>query len=401
MAGVLKSLNKLSDAASEIFQGILNDSGRMTERIRSIGQRATEVSSRLQNFEKVLESQPNSVLENHDIAGWNSKTVFTTGIFTPESRPAGLQHRYEKARQLPALHLLDEYSFRSVGKGDKKRTRCADYYSQPKFFEQWWIQAQEAEMKERRARRQAQKKKRRETRTKKQQELGGVEYQAVRQSSGGELGRYNQGRSSNAVTISKGALAMQTENSYKFQNAPAPNSKNPNLSPKDSPFSPVVREAPSAPPAGYGYSRPDSGQRTPPPPPALEVPVIPAVPDLLGPPPSLEGLPPPPKMGTTSGPTIRIKSAGGGGGGGGLLAGLGGVKLKKTTVVKKKDGRQLFLDEIRNRKEHKLKKVVNSRKPKPEAPAGGMSAVMKVLERRVDIGSDDDDDDDSDWEEDD
>merc|ERR1711971_487138 len=64
----------------------------------------------------------------------------TSQLLTPESRPAAVQERYDKAEPPPIVHILQHV--RDADPGDPKA--CIQLYSDPSYFYQQWHNDMEA-----------------------------------------------------------------------------------------------------------------------------------------------------------------------------------------------------------------------------------------------------------------
>lgn len=275
---------------------------------------------------------------------------------------------------------MDKHSFHYEiinGKKVQKPTRCQDYYSNPKFFEQWWIKAQEEALAVKVMARKAKMK------TRDRNKFGSIAHQD-QTNLDTETGHTG---GSPAVKITQGAGVQnlhQQEVEIHFNQSPhpqsqthvAPNQPTPASTYQQSSVPPppgvsstsnnyhnqYSHDPTPAPPGGTQFynqspqpprAPPPSTMREPPPPvpAAPPAPVVPPLPDI--PPPDMGALPPPPDLKKSDGPTVQVK-------GGGLLGGLQNAKsgLKKAAVQeKKKTGRDAFLEQIRKNQKNRLKKV--------------------------------------------
>jgi len=107
-------------------------------------------------------------------------------------------------------------------------------------------------------------------------------------------------------------------------------------------------------------------------------------------------------MSASASPALVIKKGKARGGVGGILDGIQNAKLKKSAgpVEKKKTGRDAFLEQIRRKKDIKLRKVNRAEIEAAKPPPAGGGVVKKLMELRAQIegdSDDEDDDDDDDW----
>mmetsp|Transcript_9348 Transcript_9348/g.14973 ORF Transcript_9348/g.14973 Transcript_9348/m.14973 type:complete len:459 (-) Transcript_9348:263-1639(-) len=402
MVGVLQSLELISDGANQIFESLTDLSTRMAQRIHRVGKRAEAAADKLVAFEKELATNSSfseQISETEHIIEWSQKENFTHNLFTPDTRPAALQLRYQKAKQLPNITSMSEFSYK-VNSQDGKRvhTNPLDYYSQPKFFEQWWIAGQESEL-ARKAREKEIKAKMRMNREQKRanQTIKGSAAQITNITTSkssyvrGSLharsatsqstikitrglgvtqngrtiahGRVSQHRRQDTAPVRAFSSNKQSRNVQPSEHRPPqpPRPTQPHMSHGNPPEMPPRPMPPGvAPPAipkppPPQYHQPPSTFEVPhqPPPPQHPpyepdlpkydiqepVPAIPSPPkvpvDLL-PPPILADLPPPPVI-KSSEPVVRVKK----GGGDDLLSQItGGVRLKKTEKKEKKKRRK-------------------------------------------------------------
>eukprot|EP00954_Amorphochlora_amoebiformis_P019507 1333173-Amorphochlora_amoeboformis.AAC.2 len=447
MVGLLTNLNQVSLYASDIFENLSNYSKKISDRL-------SNASTRMEAMAKVLPSHisaaENPTMDLSEVPSDLFNPVrFRSNLFTPATRTSAIQDKYNKAKEIPPLSLLDEYSTLKDG------GTASNGYSNPMYFQKWWIEQQQMEIKMKKAER----RKRKIERKKKRADLGSdikaktnyhkqswgevqksqvaVEERLVRPEAGGtpaptmpsdepeimdikiDVTTHQRPASphsnAQATVVVKASLAPPSVPSH------APSVLHTATTDTDSTQSlispsgiPAVKRAPTLPgvPPPSGVPAGPSGlpsPRIPPsgiPAPPSGIPAPPAVGAGLPPPPDLgPGLPPPPELGAGL-PAPPAMNSGGGGGRSDLLSSIrAGRSLKKSTPVKKEPppvtGKDAFLAQIRQRKNIKLKKVKVEPKTAPAAPTGGMSEVMKVLQMRTDIAgddSDDDDDDDDDWE---
>mmetsp|Transcript_28198 Transcript_28198/g.68585 ORF Transcript_28198/g.68585 Transcript_28198/m.68585 type:complete len:468 (-) Transcript_28198:355-1758(-) len=423
MVAVMKSLRSMSTSATEIFNGLVVESNKVAQRVMSASERTTKLCATMEKIQYQLETTQKAaqIVNVREIKQWDLPLKFNTNIFAPSTRPPSLQARYESAREAPKVEIMDEYSFHTAivdGKKVQEQTHCRDYYSNPKFFEQWWIRAQEEAL--------AEKVLARKKNTRNRNKFGSIAHKAqtsLDTSTGHASGLQ-------AIKITKGSGVHNATPQLKVANFPSQRPVQQHQNPPPQPQPPrrgyndmhpqrSHQHAPPPAPGGYpghappppeqlyGHTSPPPGQlygHTPPPPgvapppkftppppapapaPPPPVPVVPPLPDI--PPPDVGLLPPPPDFKKEG--SVQVK-------GGGLLGGLKNARsgLKKAAVQeKKKTGRDAFLEQIRKNQKNRLKKVATasaSQRPEPaQETGGGMSAVMKILQMRDDIGGDSD-----------
>ncbi len=386
-----------------------------------------------------------------ETSNFRNDVDFKSQLFTAETRSAVLAQRYAAAQQLPPVHLLDKYSFNKDG----ENTRCQDYYSNPRYFQKWWL---ELKVKNRREKKQRKKSKRKKHRQE-HKDLGGIEAKTTNHRSVDFTQRPDAGVSISSAPPGGAAQppppAMGEIDDIDIGNIAPPAGPPPGMGGDDGLPPPPPPEdddggAPPPPPADdYDYedppppsgfddipAPPGMGGGRPPPPPAATGPIVqvrappppamdgPPAPPAVGPggippPPTMGGggIPPPPAMGGVPPPPGgALPPAPGGGlprpprvatasmpassGRDALLAGIRlGTKLKRAAPKKKAKpvGRAAFLAQIKGRKGIKLKKVKAPKKKVAKKAGGAMSDVMAAMKAEIYGMSDSDDDDDDEF----
>eukprot|EP00469_Lotharella_globosa_P015321 CAMPEP_0167817020 /NCGR_PEP_ID=MMETSP0112_2-20121227/3948_1 /TAXON_ID=91324 /ORGANISM="Lotharella globosa, Strain CCCM811" /LENGTH=479 /DNA_ID=CAMNT_0007716709 /DNA_START=106 /DNA_END=1545 /DNA_ORIENTATION=+ len=449
MVGLLTTLNQVTVYASEIFQNLTNDTKKISDRLMAVSNRANSVASKIPPVVEAAESSeylPETPTEPF------MRVKFRSNIFTPETRTEALKARYEKAQKVPSVSLLDKFAYKDPTKS------CEQYYSHPQYFQMWWLERQREEIAKAKAEKLAKRKNKKKNRNKEQKSKRShdkLEDIAAKTTYEKQEYKADVGVRRERISETPAPAPPQEQEIMDIKmDIPPPKASEAQPSIAPSPalvHPPPVQTQHRPPPPDIPVPPPTGGQPMPPvvqppspqpvgiPPPPGEVPPPPAIgvqpPDIppvpaptttgIPPPPTMGGgvppppdipavgLPPPPDMSavrvkSSSAPRSRVPASPAASPGRvDLLASIRkGKSLKKAApVVETKPaltGKDAFLAQIRQRKNIKLKKVKVEPK-KAQAPTGGMSEVMKVLQMRTDIAGDSDDDDDddaSDWDDD-
>ena len=322
------------------------------------------------------------------------------GLFTPGTRPTGVQAQYEQADILPNFDLLQPY------RDDDKINR--NLYSHPAYYLEDWKKKMEEEARKERERKKEAKKARKKNKEGKTPKRKQHVYKKIRTRA--EIMREKAAKEGNLHIKD-----MHNRISQEFSNLPIPTSSvdldDPPVivdkrMPKQSSVlepvpedviretpAPEVRQAPLVPTpvASVPMTKPMSAAPRPPAPPPVPV---------GGPPPPA----PPPinNMPSLTPSAVKVGSSS-------MADLIGNAKLrpaKVEEVVRKEDTRSDLLSQIRKGRELKKVQQSNIEKNKRLSGVGGIfeSALDTIVGRRDAIGSDEDEDSsdsDMDWDDDD
>eukprot|EP00466_Bigelowiella_natans_P001819 jgi/Bigna1/78772/fgenesh1_pg.57_\ len=294
MVNLLLDLNKVSVFASEIFQGL-------TEETKSVTGRLNNVQKRVEALGKCLDSAVEEAEDRKTQVRFNPTSEFNTinlrsNLFTPATRPGCVQRRYERAQKIPPLETLDSHntkgscadgsccpcSFATTAVVNRIKVygpfkylddAVTCRYSNPKFLEDWWIEKQKQEIQKEK---QAKKKRKKDKKNRRQKGLAG-DIKATT----------NYDRSSNQqqqnVAIRKASEAPRPSPSQPAAREEQPNDIDIDIQPSSDPTPPPPQ--PPLPPEDASYPQP------PVPPDVPSIPPPPGVPDSAA---SDANLPPPP-----------------------------------------------------------------------------------------------------------
>jgi len=349
MVNLLLDLNKVSVFASEIFQGL-------TEETKSVTGRLNNVQKRVEALGKCLDSAVEEAEDRKTQVRFNPTSEFNTinlrsNLFTPATRPGCVQRRYERAQKIPPLETLDSHNTKGS---------CADGYSNPKFLEDWWIEKQKQEIQKEK---QAKKKRKKDKKNRRQKGLAGDIKATTNYDRSSNQQQQNVAirKASEAPRPSPSQPAAREEQPNDIDidiqpsSDPTPPPPQPPLPPEDAsyPQPPVPPDVPSIPPPPGVPDSAASDANLPPPPPEMPQPPlpdgggtqnvippppnaslgnvppppssIPSIPSIPPPPSGVGGIPPPPMMNTGGIPPPPSGGMGGDAGGIPPVPDLGGI----------------------------------------------------------------------------
>jgi len=433
MLSILSQLGQVSEHAAEIFEGINKQVNETSVRVGKLSGKLQDMKKGAQSLQSEFNSKdPEYFYSRNKSSAWKRADPISHSFFRPETRPPVIEAMRTAANSPPQVDLLDKH----VGPAGT----CMLKYSNPGFFMQEWIKAeqerQEEERKERKERKKNRKKKDKKgkaRRIKKAEAVKVKHYSAMGQEFAAEESQqthHKQARPSAHVSAPppqpKGRSGPPSAPPSHTQSSappvPPPASGSRGSAPPPVP-PPVHSGAPPPVPPPVGHSAPPVPppmRGGPPPPPVPSAPQVsssgpPAPPVSRGGPPAPPVAPTAPAVMAPMAPAVSMapapppvrasppSSAGNEPRGGLLDAIRGGANLKRVEVErlppKKTDSRGGLMDEIRMRSVA-LKKVVREEKKPDAAPVGGLGNIMDILSRRAAIvGSDDEDSDsdDDDW----
>lgn len=438
MIGVMNQLGQLAEYAAEVFQNLYDVASKTGTRITNVRNRVSSLGTELNKAEHTLSSKDASYFYSTQKteAAWRRADDLSFSLFVPTSQSIALRNARAEAKPVPQLNLLDPYAEDNVP--------CTSKFSNPRFFFEKWLEAEQERQKkaaEDRDKRKKKKKKRPQVQNAPKPTAQAVT-QKVFSAMGSEFADLPQARP--AVQTSSmpaepradaGGDSHATAGGDDDDELKAPISwqQRPSLSliaGQTLGGSVMAPPPPPPPPAFDGYGAP------PPPPVPYGIPAVPTPPPSTGmdysmPPPVPQPLvnipapppvvianipPPPPIFATPIPPPVPTDSSSGDSSAAaaassytapaatGFLAEIqAGANLRRVEptakVERRGSARGGLLDEIRNRN-YRLKKVeVQQAKPAATAAApGGLASIMDILSRRAAIeGSDDEESDDGDW----
>jgi len=363
--------------------------------------------------------------------------VDTIVQFTPKTRDKSTQDAYSKVRALPNFSQFDKF--------EPNGQSCTQKYSNPNFFLQMWMIAEDERQQEAAARKKAAKEERKKKKKKKpKQKMARVAVEQVQVKTYSAMGaefapeeRKTRQQRAPAPVSGTTSSAPPPQPAAQASYAPPVPAPPPSAGSQPPPVPPPARGGPPPPPMSGSSAPappPPMGSRAPPPPvghgappvpppvsasgpPAPPVPApppvqmggppAPAVGSVPAPPPVGSGAPaPPPVSSGPPAPAVQAAPAAAGPPRGGLLSQIqAGTQLKKVAAAPKpaaNSGRNNLLDQIRNAKNTKLRHVSKEEKEKKNTVAGaggllGELTVQMMLQRRQAVEMSDDDSD-SGWE---
>merc|ERR1719341_3156454 len=112
--------------------GIGKECEEVNQRMAQLSQRLDKVGVETRQFD-INAKDPAMMVDPPEVQSL-SKVNQTSQLLTPESRPAAVQERYDKAEPPPIVHILQHV--RDADPNDKKK--CIQLYSDPSYFYQQW-----------------------------------------------------------------------------------------------------------------------------------------------------------------------------------------------------------------------------------------------------------------------
>merc|ERR1719370_29249 len=113
--------------------GIGKECEEVNQRMAKLSQRLDKVGVETRQFD-INAKDPAMMVDPPEVQSL-SKVNQTSQLLTPESRPAAVQERYDKAEPPPIVHILQHV--RDADPNDKKA--CIQLYSDPSYFYQQWL----------------------------------------------------------------------------------------------------------------------------------------------------------------------------------------------------------------------------------------------------------------------
>merc|ERR1719370_863625 len=113
--------------------GIGKECEEVNQRMAQLSQRLDKVGVETRHFD-INAKDPAMMVDPPEVQSL-SKVNQTSQLLTPESRPAAVQERYDKAEPPPKVHILQHV--RDADPNDEKA--CIQMYSDPSYFYQQWL----------------------------------------------------------------------------------------------------------------------------------------------------------------------------------------------------------------------------------------------------------------------
>jgi len=399
LANIMDQLGDLGRHAVDIMDGIGKECEEVNQRMAQLSQRLDKVGVETRQFD-INAKDPAMMVDPPEVQSL-SKVNQTSQLLTPESRPAAVQERYDKAEPPPIVHILQHV--RDADPNDQKA--CIQLYSDPSYFYQQWLNDMVA-MTEIEKKKKEDEKKEKGKRKKKTNEprrliiteeviethdqmiarqagyLPMAPQKEIRERSKSlrNTGRFESLDVDMLPPVPEDIPADIADKQDQVIHRPAP--APPNQQPQHAP-PPVSAPPPQAPPSAPDI--PTTSTSGPPPP---------------APPPAPAPPPPPPMSGLTrSTPTPASSAPPKSSPGGGLLDEIkGGKQLRSAPAPAPKpvDARSGLLQQIAAGKQ--LKKVDRTQqKEKPKAQTGMFGAIEAAMEKRNLAMHSDGEDDESDY----
>lgn len=443
MIGVMNQLGQLAEYAAEVFQNLYDVASKTGTRITNVHTRVSNLNAELSKGEQMLTNKEPAYFYSAQKteAAWRRTDDLSFSLFVPASQSIALRNARAEAKPVPRLDLLDPYS--------EDGSSCTSKFSNPRFFFEKWLEAEQERQKkaaEDRDKRKKKKKKRPQVQNAPKPTAQAVT-QKVFSAMGSEFADVPQARAAVQVTPAsteprtdgnttsgdarggddddeelKAPISWQQRPSLSLiagqtlgnPSAPPPPPPPPSFDGYGAPPPPPVPysnipSVPTPPPTGIDYS-----MAPPIPPPLVNIPAPPPVVIAnIPPPPPIFAVPVPPPVPTENSSHIAstadtssshhssasISSAPATGFLAEIQAGANLRRVEPTAKVERRgSARGGLLDEIRNRN-YRLKKVeVQQTKAAAPAAASGLASIMDILSRRAAIeGSDDEESDDDNW----
>merc|ERR1719295_1618295 len=114
------------------MDGIGKECEQVNQRMAQLSQRLDKVAVETRKFD--INAEDPAMMEDPPEVQILSKVNQTSQLLTPESRPAAVQERYDKAEPPPKVHILQHV--RDADPNDEKA--CIQMYSDPSYFYQQW-----------------------------------------------------------------------------------------------------------------------------------------------------------------------------------------------------------------------------------------------------------------------
>jgi len=434
MVNILNQIGQLSEFAADIFEGLVKESAGTAHRVQNLAGRINNFESFIPKIEAVFEHKsPSHFYQSARGKEWKRNEVISSSLFDPRTQPAPIQKSRAAAAPPPNVSLLDVLS----------KKVCLRDYTNPAFFFEQWVAAEEEKqkrlMEENKARR-AKKNNKTKKQPKKPRQVEKVQVKTFNPQ-GAEFGSPQQQQQQQLQQLQQQTpLTQQQPQTPHSQQETQEESEEPPLKPQQQEVTDTTAfEEDEAKDDEKDDDDPNSGQTSSPPLPAYpqsgmsppsynqsmdhgqyqqpyQQPYHPQTPKMSAPlapeaPPAPEDIPthyvPSPQHPKQSiqapsapeapAPTWDVEANTGQ-----FLEILNSVKLKKATPVQKKtDARGGLLEEIRRGAKLKevAKEVSEEKKQKESQKAvGGLSSIMDILSRRQAIkGSESEEEEGDDW----
>merc|ERR1719458_1895329 len=115
------------------MDGIGKECEEVNQRMAQLSQRLDKVAVETSQFD--INAKDQVMMVDPPEVQALSKVNQVSQLLTPESRPAAVQERYDKAEPPPIVHILQHV--RDADPNDKKA--CIQLYSDPSYFYQQWL----------------------------------------------------------------------------------------------------------------------------------------------------------------------------------------------------------------------------------------------------------------------
>ena len=177
MTGVLHQLGKLANFSTDIFKGLYEEASALNSNIEDVSRRIRVVQSQIMTRNgpdegiKLLPSpQTYDMDEETGKVSHGEEHIVRMQLFTPENRDSIVADLYNNnCMPAPALDTVDFFSPTSApgGSGNmlkRAAASCSSCYSNPRFFYERWLQAEEKRQRIIQHRREEKRRRRREQR---------------------------------------------------------------------------------------------------------------------------------------------------------------------------------------------------------------------------------------------
>jgi len=132
LANIMDQLGDLGRHAVDIMDGIGKECEEVNQRMAQLSQRLDKVAVETSQFD--IDAKDQVMMVDPPEVQALIKVNQVSQLLTPESRPAAVQERYDKAEPPPIVHILQHV--RDADPNDKKA--CIQLYSDPSYFYQQW-----------------------------------------------------------------------------------------------------------------------------------------------------------------------------------------------------------------------------------------------------------------------
>eukprot|EP01083_Nonionella_stella_P276456 939360_1 len=141
MVGVVKQLGALSHFSAELFGELSYESKKVFARINPLNERIEVLTRNVPKVEQMFIDSPQTANPNQAQSSYSAKVFAAGNLFTAATRPPSIKNRRAATLKPPPLNEYNQF----LDPDSKKK--CLALFSNPNFFFEQWLIAEQARQK--------------------------------------------------------------------------------------------------------------------------------------------------------------------------------------------------------------------------------------------------------------